>query len=75
MDQVSIFNDLGIRDELDRLPFEEGPDKVFIARLFHNKVVLYSTRFINEYVNYLSPKFFLSFGEAKPARYATVLRG
>jgi hypothetical protein len=75
LNQVSIFKDLGIRDELDRLPFEEGQNKVFIARLFHNKVVLYTTRFINEYAGYFSPKYFLSFGEAKPARYTTVLRG
>ena len=75
LNQISIFKDLGVRDELDRLPFEEGPNHVFIARLFHNKIALYATRFANEYFSYFSPKFFLTFGETKPLRYATVLRG
>lgn len=68
--QVSIFNDLQVRYELDKSPFEEGPNKVFIARLFHNKPSVYIRRFINEYANYFSPNFLIGY-EGKPFRYAT----
>lgn len=75
LSQVSIFTDQGIKTELDRLPFEEGNNRIFLARALHNKVVIFSTRFFNEYTQYFSGKFFLSFEEAKPARYQTVTRG
>ncbi len=75
LNQVSIFKDDGVRDELDRLPFEEGPNKVFITRLFHNKLVIYTVKFIDQYIGYFSPKYFLTFTESKPLRYATVLHG
>ena len=70
--QVSIFNDLDIQYELTRMPFEEGPNKVFIARLFHNKPSVYARRFINEYTKYFSSNFFLESTTPKPARYQTV---
>ncbi|MGD0523282.1 MAG: phospholipid carrier-dependent glycosyltransferase, partial [Candidatus Microgenomates bacterium] len=70
--QVSIFNDLNVQYELTRMPFEEGPGKVFIARLFHNKPIVYARYFVNEYANYFSADFFLNPDVAKPARYATV---
>lgn len=70
--QVSIFSDLDVAYELSRMPFEEGPNKVFIARLFHNKVSTYTRRFINEYTKYFSSNFFLVSTEARPTRYQTV---
>lgn len=70
--QVSIFNDLGVQYELSRMPFEEGPGKVFIARMFHNKPLVYARRFVNEYTKYFSSNFFLESTTAKPARYQTV---
>ena len=70
--QVSIFNDLDVQDELTRMPFEAGPNRVFVARLFHNKVIVYSKRFINEYAKYFSADFFLNPETAKPERYTTV---
>lgn len=69
--QVSIFNDLDVRYELSKMPFEEGPNKVFIARLFHNKPSVYARRFVKEYSRYFSPDFLIA-ETAKPARYATV---
>lgn len=75
LSQVSIFADQGIRTELDRLPFEEGHNRVFLARALHNKVVIFSTRFFNEYTQYFSGKFFLTAEEAKPSRYQTATRG
>jgi 4-amino-4-deoxy-L-arabinose transferase-like glycosyltransferase len=70
--QVSIFNDLDVQYELSRMPFEEGPNKIFIARLFHNKPLVYARRFINEYTKYFSSNFYLESTTPKPARYQTV---
>ncbi len=75
LSQVSIFNDPGIKFELDRLPFEEGPNHVFITRMLHNKLVIYTTRFINEYTRYFSSDFFLTPGVARPVRYQTASQG
>jgi 4-amino-4-deoxy-L-arabinose transferase-like glycosyltransferase len=70
--QVSVFNDLTIKRDLDLLPFEEGHSSVLTARVFHNKLVLWGTNAINEYAQYFSSAFFLTPFEAKPSRYATV---
>lgn len=70
--QVSIFSDLDVQYELSRMPFEEGPGKVFIARMFHNKPLVYARRFVNEYTKYFSSNFFLDSTTPKPARYQTV---
>ena len=72
--QVSIFSDLDVKHELSRMPFEEGPNKVFIARLFHNKLFTYSRKFIDEYTKYFSSEFFIT-NVAKPGRYSTVNTG
>lgn len=73
--QVSIFSDLDVKYELGRMPFEEGPNKIFIARLFHNKPSTYTRRFVNEYAKYFSSEFFLNSSIAKPARYQTIAVG
>jgi 4-amino-4-deoxy-L-arabinose transferase-like glycosyltransferase len=73
--QVSVFNDLNIKYELQKLPFEEGDNKVFIARAFHNKIVLYSIRFITEYAKYFSSDFLIGSWGSKPLRYVTVNAG
>jgi 4-amino-4-deoxy-L-arabinose transferase-like glycosyltransferase len=70
--QVSIFNDLDVQYELSRMPFEEGPNRVFIARLFHNKPLVYARKFVNEYTKYFSSNFYLESTTPKPARYQTV---
>ncbi len=70
--QVSIFHDLDVQYELSRMPFEEGPGKVFIARMFHNKPLVYAKRFVNEYTKYFSSNFFLEATTPKPTRYQTV---
>lgn len=68
--QVSIFNDLDVQYELAKMPFEEGPNQVFVARLFHNKPSVYARRFVKEYARYFSPDFLIA-EAAKPLRYAT----
>ena len=71
-DQVSIFADLDVQYELIKMPFEEGPNRVFIARMFHNKVIVYSRHFVNEYTKYFSSNFFLDSKVGSPARYQTI---
>lgn len=73
--QVSIFNDLNIHHETDLLPFEEGHNSVLEARIFHNKLVLWTQEGINEFAKYFSSDFFLVPFTAKPARYDTVGMG
>ncbi len=72
--QVSIFNDLNVKKTLDQMPYEEGENKVLVARIFHNKLVVYTTRFIDEYAKYFSSNFLIS-TEGKPIRYVTVGNG
>ena len=72
--QVSIFNDLNIKTMRDQLPFEDGANNVFTARLFHNKYALYSIELIQQYTKYFSPDFLI--GDAgNPLRYTTVGNG
>ena len=75
LNQVSIFADLDVKYELDKMPFEDGPNNVLVARIFHNKLVTYSKHFINEYSRYFSADFFLRPKVAKPGRYQTVGMG
>jgi len=57
---VSIFNNLDISYELSWMPFEEGQNGVFIARMFHSKPLVNARRFINEYANYFPVTCILS---------------
>lgn len=72
LNQVSIFNDLNLRDDSMRLPFEEGPNHVLLARILYNKPVLWTNLFINEYVQYFNPGFFITPLLPNPDRYTTV---
>jgi 4-amino-4-deoxy-L-arabinose transferase-like glycosyltransferase len=72
--QVSIFNDLNIKTMRDQLPFEDGANNVFTARVFHNKYMLYSIELVQQYTKYFSPDFLI--GDAgNPLRYTTVGNG
>ena len=75
LNQVSIFTDLDVKYELDKMPFEDGPNNILVARIFHNKVVTYSKHFVNEYSRYFSADFSLRPKVAKPGRYQTVGMG
>jgi hypothetical protein len=71
--QISIFVDPEVKFLLDKYPIEEGPDHVLTARLFHNKLIIYTSRFIDEYVRYFSPQFLISSNlTTRPYRYATI---
>lgn len=70
--QVTIFTDRGTQLILDEQLREDGsnnpPPPVLISRLFHNKIVNYSSVIVNNYVQYFSGQFLL--GQTPlPVRY------
>lgn len=66
--QVSLLSDPKITLETTNLPNQEGPNHVFIARLFHNKYAVLLKNFLTEYSNYFSTNF-LTGDQARPIRY------
>ncbi len=57
-EQASIFSPVsGVSIRIHELMNDEGTNQRFIARLFHNKVIMYGREFINQYLTYLSPRF------------------
>jgi len=69
LSQVSILNDAKLGIELQQMPVQEGPNRVLTARFFHNKVVVYGKKILNEYLNYFSSGFLVG-DSAKPIRYS-----
>ncbi len=73
--QTSIFSDLsGVKIKLNELIYDEGENKIFLARLFHNKPIGYSREFIKQYLTYFSPQFLVINGWNK-FRYAVPEQG
>jgi len=73
--QTSIFSDLsGVKMKLAKLVYDEGQNKVFLAKLFHNKPVGYSYEFIKQYLTYFSPIFLAVNGWDK-SRYTVPEQG
>lgn len=68
--QVSIRSDFKILYETQKAPTEEGPNKVLLARSFHNKYMILMRRFTEEYFSYLGSDFLVG-RSAKPIRYIT----
>jgi len=68
-DQVSIFKDIDINYEIERIR-SENKDRNIITILFDNKDVIYLRRLITEYGAYFSGDFLIG-DSAKPYRYTT----
>lgn len=67
--QTSIFNvNSGVELTLKQLIFDEGPNHIIRARIFHNKIIGYSREFIKQYLKYFSPNF-LFLQQGLPRRY------
>lgn len=69
MSQVTILHDAKVDQELRDRPREEGPGKVLVARSFHNKVVVYGSRILEEYWRYFDLSLLLGGAGARPVRY------
>jgi len=67
--QVSLKSDFKVLYEVTKMPTEEGPGHVFVARAFHNRIAAYIRRFAEEYREYFSTSF-LTGVSAKPIRYS-----
>lgn len=66
--QVSLKSDFKVLYEVTKMPNEEGPNHVFIARAFHNRLSSYIRRFVEEYREYFGTNF-LTGDSVKPIRY------
>lgn len=68
--QTSIFNPIsGVSIKINELMFGEGQQQIHIARIFHNKVIMYGREFINQYLSYFSPTFLFVNGWQKSRYY------
>jgi 4-amino-4-deoxy-L-arabinose transferase-like glycosyltransferase len=68
-DQVSIFKDVDVKYQIQRIQNENNTNNLF-TYIFDNNLVIYSQRFIQEYSNYFSPAFLIG-ATAKPYRFST----
>lgn len=72
--QVLVFNNPVPLIVGGNLAFGDGPNNVLIARIFHNKVVLYSREVAAQYLSYFSPEFLFVKG-GLPDRYLVIEQG
>lgn len=60
-EQTSLFRSIPIREQIqsnsEALSNDEGQNRVLLARIFHNKAVLYTREFISQYFSYFSPRY------------------
>jgi hypothetical protein len=66
--QVSIFTSPHMKQDLLRASIEEGPNRVFVTRFFHNKLVWYSKQYAEHYLEYFSGEFLVG-NASLPLRY------
>ena len=58
--QTSIFSDLsGVKIKTQELIFNEGENRILLARIFQNKITGYSREFASQYLTYFSPIYLL----------------
>lgn len=72
--QVSIFGADEIEQNFLQASAQEGPGKVVITRIFHNKFVWYSKSIAENYLNYFSGNFLIG-NSAQPVRYTVPFTG
>jgi len=63
-----------LRAKNQALIYDLGPDKIALARIFHNKLVAYTREYFNQFLGYLSPKF-LFWQMGPPERYTVPEQG
>lgn len=66
--QVVFYNNPSIPNTIESLTAGEGENNILQARIFHNKIVIYSRELLNQYISYFSPSF-LIFEGGYPQRY------
>lgn len=68
-DQVSIFKDVDVTYEINRIRSEDKQANIF-TKLFDNKEVIYARHFLNQYGAYFGSNFLIG-NSARPYRYTT----
>jgi len=68
LNQVLFTNSSEVTNRIALFTQGEGPNHAFTARIFHNKVVVYTREFLRLYADYFSPSFLFSQG-GFPDRY------
>ncbi len=72
--QTSIFSVLsGVSIKINELIFNEGENRIILARTFHNKLTGYGREFLKQYLSYFSPEFLFISGWHK--RYTVPEQG
>jgi 4-amino-4-deoxy-L-arabinose transferase-like glycosyltransferase len=57
-EQASIFSPVsGVSIRIHEIMNDEGTNQRLLARVFHNKAIMYGREFMNQYLTYLSPRF------------------
>ncbi|OGD84225.1 hypothetical protein A2165_03625 [Candidatus Curtissbacteria bacterium RBG_13_40_7] len=72
--QVLIFNNPQVLTVGQNLSFGDGPNNVLTARIFHNKVVVYTRQLVSAYFTYFSGEFLFMQG-GLPDRYKIPQQG
>jgi len=74
LNQVGFHKDPNVINEQNKMFYDEGPNNILTARIYHNKMITYSRAFINNYSQYFTIDYlFLNAG--KPPRYTPPAMG
>lgn len=70
LSQISIFGDIDVNYQIDRLKTEGLGQGKILEKIFHPKFSVYTSRFVAEYGDYFKTDFLLG-EKARPYRYTT----
>ncbi len=74
LNQVVFYKNTIPLNTIASLNNGEGNNNVLLARIFHNKPIIYGRYFINQYLSYFSPDFLFN-NKGLPTRYALPEQG
>ncbi len=74
LNQVVFYKNTIPLNTIEFLNNGEGNNNVLLARIFHNKPIIYGRYFINQYLSYFSPDFLFN-NKGLPTRYALPEQG
>jgi len=74
LNQVVFYKNTIPLNTIEFLNVGEGNNNVLLARIFHNKPIIYGRYFVNQYLSYFSPDFLFG-NKGLPTRYALPEQG
>jgi 4-amino-4-deoxy-L-arabinose transferase-like glycosyltransferase len=72
--QVAFYKNESLTNTIEKFTIEEGQNNILMARIFHNKAVVYSREFIRQYLTYYSVDFLFE-DKGLPDRYVVPNQG